>query len=1028
LANGSGNTSAIRLIGTSGTHYVCFENVNVMSTATPYAAVSTQSGSSNIVNATFNNCVFDYTSAPTKCYMFGSGNAGIINANVVNCKIIADENSGFSLLDSSKNSIQALAYYTGTPADTIKYEGNNVLLLAKGTTAPASKTNNLEFVYSRATTYNEVEYDEYEIAEKTAYGNIPAQYADDKMVVFKADKTCVGGYETFNEAAKAAGLVSSRRASDCVILFRGDYTHEKIFNISNYIGSVIIDLNGYTVTLGTSNCSFLFLVDITHADADNPATITVKNGNFVLTTTSGGTSVARLNGTSGAHHVYFENVKIKSKATPYVAVSTQGTSKNVINATFTDCVFDYADNSSKCYMFGSNTAGQINATMSNCKIIGSSKIPMNIILPTNSGTTHALAFYAGTPADTLKYEGRNMLLLAKGTVAPTAKTNNLEFVYSTTTVYNGAEYDVYEIAEKHSYGNIPAHNTNVDEYPILLFKADKTFVGGYKTFADAIAAAGLVADYKATEIKTNASEVDGADCVILLRKASHTLSKVTDYVANYYNNITIDLGGNTVISKTDKMAFLKLTNTEDYAENKVYGTITIKNGIFDYQAGGSDVSVIRSNGAVGSYTINFDRVTIKSTNTKSTGRMYSAISTSGASKANQIVNSEFTNCVFDYTEAQAKYYLFGSGNNLVGGVINATLVDCEILAGSNNGIVYIDTTNATQALAYYPGTTNDTLKIVNNIKFTLKEGVAAPAASNVWKTAEGVECVFVKSAENDGYVNYSLYPKVMVGYKIKTSVTLWSNFVYNIYIPKANVNSFTVNGATMEYEEVELDGVTYYHVAVNLPAGETLQDIKVSVKLNSGATTVDANWTLNVLNYTKSVIGGNYDNTTKTLMKDMLVYASAAHTYFENTEAVSAKLSEIATLLEGYTKEMPTGEAKKPTDTTYFKDVTVNLDKVPSFIFTLADGYTADNFTFKVGNRNATVIKGEGYVEIVMYAYMMLDDVTFTVNGTEVTESYNLYAYYEYAKTLNNANLTAIVEALMKYSASAAAYRESVIN
>ena len=62
-----------------------------------------------------------------------------------------------------------------------------------------------------------------------------------------------------------------------------------------------------------------------------------------------------------------------------------------------------------------------------------------------------------------------------------------------------------------------------------------------------------------------------------------------------------------------------------------------------------------------------------------------------------------------------------------------------------------------------------------------------------------------------------------------------------------------------------------------------------------------------------------------------------------------------------------------------------------------------------------------------MYAYMMLDDVTFTVNGTEVTESYNLYAYYEYAKTLNNANLTAIVEALMKYSVSAADYRNTVI-
>ena len=62
-----------------------------------------------------------------------------------------------------------------------------------------------------------------------------------------------------------------------------------------------------------------------------------------------------------------------------------------------------------------------------------------------------------------------------------------------------------------------------------------------------------------------------------------------------------------------------------------------------------------------------------------------------------------------------------------------------------------------------------------------------------------------------------------------------------------------------------------------------------------------------------------------------------------------------------------------------------------------------------------------------MYAYRMLDDVTFTVNKTGVTESYNLYEYYAFAKAENNANLIAVVEALMKYSVSAKDYRNSVI-
>ena len=59
--------------------------------------------------------------------------------------------------------------------------------------------------------------------------------------------------------------------------------------------------------------------------------------------------------------------------------------------------------------------------------------------------------------------------------------------------------------------------------------------------------------------------------------------------------------------------------------------------------------------------------------------------------------------------------------------------------------------------------------------------------------------------------------------------------------------------------------------------------------------------------------------------------------------------------------------------------------------------------------------------------YMMLDDVTFTVKTTGATGTYNLYSYYEYAKTTNDADLVAIVEALAKYSVSAKAYRTSVI-
>jgi hypothetical protein len=237
-----------------------------------------------------------------------------------------------------------------------------------------------------------------------------------------------------------------------------------------------------------------------------------------------------------------------------------------------------------------------------------------------------------------------------------------------------------------------------------------------------------------------------------------------------------------------------------------------------------------------------------------------------------------------------------------------------------------------------------------------------------------------------------------------------------------------VNGKDVAVTLVEIDGVNYYHVAVNIPAPESLSDIKLTVALNSGNTTVDANWTLSVLKYAKSVINGSYDNTAKTLMKDMLVYASAAHTYFKN--ALDAdKASEVTALLAGYSKAMPEGEAKKPADNTYFKEIAVYVGEVPSFRFYLADGYTAEDFSFKVGTRSvdATLSADGKYLEVTMYAYMMLDDVTFTVKGTDVSGTYNLYSYLDYAKNVvKDANLVAIVEGLMKYSVSAKAYRNAV--
>ena len=180
----------------------------------------------------------------------------------------------------------------------------------------------------------------------------------------------------------------------------------------------------------------------------------------------------------------------------------------------------------------------------------------------------------------------------------------------------------------------------------------------------------------------------------------------------------------------------------------------------------------------------------------------------------------------------------------------------------------------------------------------------------------------------------------------------------------------------------------------------------------------------------------------------MLSYAASAHTYFKTTEDVLDKLAQIASILgEDYDASnkvtVPENAAKQPTDNSYLTAVEIYLGEVPSFRFYLASGYDVSDFEFRVGAKRAEVTAVDtdddgkaDCVEILMYAYMMLDDVSFTVTDKatdkSVTEYYNIYSYYEYVTSLDtsnaDSNLVSIVERLMKYAKSAKAYRAYTIN
>ena len=510
-------------------------------------------------------------------------------------------------------------------------------------------------------------------------------------------------------------------------------------------------------------------------------------------------------------------------------------------------------------------------------------------------------------------------------------------------------------------------------------------------------------------------------------------------IAHAQGHIIVDLGGYTLSEAvgSNKSVFTATVKGWTGSKDGVYtspSTYTFKNGnvkVINYAfatVGTSDQVYTDTNGAWSvannPFTLEFENVNFGFAAGATTASL--AYANGGATQKNDTfakVNVSFTDCTFDLVTNA-----ISSAITLVNNSDNGKDVDCDIVV---NGCEIIASSMANVTVYKTAATHGSSLSVVKGdngkyITLTMPKGSTAPAVSNTVTLDSGVVAAFVKNSTIGGNDNYQLYPAVMIGYKVKTSVTLYSNFVYNIYIPKANVKSFTVGGKTVQYTETKIDGVDYYHVAVNIPAAECLNDIALKVTLNSGSTTVDAGWTLSVLKYAGAVIGGSYDDVTKLLMKDMLVYASAAHTYFKN-ELGATKANTVEALLGTYSAEMPDGTAVKPSNETYFTIAEVFVGEVPSFRFYLAGNYTADDFVFTVGGKEVDVTEEGGYVEIAMYAYMMLENVSFTVKGTEVSESYNLYSYLAYAKTLNVENLVPVVEGLMKYSASAKNYRDYVI-
>ncbi len=421
----------------------------------------------------------------------------------------------------------------------------------------------------------------------------------------------------------------------------------------------------------------------------------------------------------------------------------------------------------------------------------------------------------------------------------------------------------------------------------------------------------------------------------------------------------------------------------------------------------------------GGFTFNFEDITVKLAS--------GATATTLVAHSDDIhdidtyLNASFTNCTFDTTAVTTSdLYLFTAHKPAY--TVNVTVNGGEIKASSAISIIKTEGGNANSSLTFAKAEGGEYTRIV------LPAAVSAPA-----EDFGGLK--FVEESTDGTTTTYILVPTASIDldFKPKASVTLDSNLIFNIYLPKnAGLGEATLNGVKQDLGEA-VNG--YYLITKELSAYEAAMELTLVVNLTKDGSDMIGSFTFSTVKYAAKLLEMNTSEKEVALAKDMLSYIRSAYNYFESvTEAdKTAVTAEVTEILGDYNPteidKVTAPESKDDGD--ILSGATLVLKSTPAFRFVLHAGAKAEGYTFKIGNSVLEYTTGSFvddndvtyyYYDVSLYAYQMLGEITIEKDGK--TASYHINTYYDGAV---NTDENDIVTKFYNYCASAKAYRDYII-
>ncbi len=1011
-------------------------------------------------NITLNNCTVDLKTNPASGAVTLFGMTGsdkyVTNITVNGGKIEADSFDGITLHAVDDEAYGSLKFG--------KYEGSYTELHIANGSAPAdefmtSDGDSVTFAESEtAGVYKLVTAEELPQPEVTPYGTIPVEYDKETypFAIFKNGEF-IGAYSYYcdNNLADIKSALENiysvlPSSNEVTLLLRRDYVTSSVsnydiyYNLGKLSGTFNFDLGGNSIT--TNNGTALLFLE---------AKTLVKSGEF---------------------NINLKNGTVLVKKSPLIQIQSSAsyTGMNTVNIDISDVTVRLAESASTslkgliAYVNGTNPAKvQTNITLNNCTVDLKTNAPSTALTifamaETNSYVTNVIVnggkilvsdmsnitlyTITSTEEDSFifgKYEGAYTELHIASGNAPsdefiTSDGESVSFAETETAgVYNLSAVIKDEVTV---YGTIPAEYDK-ETYPFAVFK-DGEFLGAYTYWGDTGATSGVIDS--AWEMAYNKIlSSPGGEATILLRRDYTTTSENAHY-DRYWNigilvgTITFDLAENTLTAAKGEPLFLIQGKR---ANGECNLNINVKNGTI--LAKSKEIFRLSTySGFDGNKTVNITMTDI--TVGRATGASASSsgliVRVDTESTINLKTNITLNNCTIDMgTNAPGgNVTLFGlTGSDKY--LTNVTVNGGKIIASSLDNInfyAFDDPSYGTFKFGKYEG--------VYTKLYLETQG----APTDTFTTDEG-EFSFVKIGTDAEYFVYTLTAKSVSSFVPKVSVSLYSDLRFNVYIPlRDDIVSIIFCGETVDISSLEvkyIDGNPYYLLKKNLMAHSAAEDIILKATLRlSDDKTATGTFTLGVLKYAQKVID-NEESTEieKLLMKDMLSYISAAYAYANRANAATVAAAIIGIIGEGYTSSPDIESLNKTPSAPGIASASMDIGTIPVFMFypeTNDDGsllYGIDKYVFKSQGRVLETEYGESldgtaYIKVYTYAYGMCSEISYSIEGTDISGSYNIGAYYEAITTLDDfkddADLINLVLRLWRYSESARDYRNEVMS